>query len=153
MAVKEARAGELSILHDCSVTFRYVVPHGHTIEDLKSKTYWRHNAPDLKLQRYAGVRPWHRIECIADDGTYECDLRVLDVTATGEVTVRVLRAWHAETKATKPIQPPEGYKLEHVGGRGWRALDPNGQILTADRVNEIDAYLVAADHARLVKAA
>lgn len=149
----EASVGSLQLQQDCANVYRYLAPRGHTLDDVKRVDYWRNNAADLKVQRYAGTRPWHRIEVIADDGSWEAELRVLHVDTTGNVETRVLRAWHGDIKQLRAAEPPKGYRIEHVTARGWRVIDPRGAIIVAEKVTESEALGIAIDHARRMPAA
>lgn len=145
----EARPGSLDSAYDASITWRYIAPSGHTLKDCMRPDYWSNVRREAGLQRVVGRHAWNKIEIIAEDGTWEADLRVMAVDG-GLVTTRLLRAWReTETKAETPV--PDGYTVEHIPNNGWRALDRKGQILTEKRSTRDQAMAAVAEHQRAVK--
>lgn len=143
----EARPGTLEVLHDASVSWRYIAPSGHTLEMCQRADYWRNLIRECGQQRVIGRHAWNRIEIIAEDGTWEADLRILSV-ADGLVHTRLIREWNAPAKPGKKPALPEGYTVEHIPSNGWRALDPNGAPIVTNQPIEDDAIRAAATHAR-----
>lgn len=143
----EARPGSLEALHDASVTWRYFAPAGVTLEMCQRPDYWRHNIRELGQQRINGRHAWNRIEILAEDGTWEADLRVLSVDQ-GLVHTRVIREWQAPAKPGRKPVVPDGYKVEHIPNNGWRALDPNGHIVAASLPIEDEAVRAASAHSK-----
>lgn len=148
MSKNEAAAGTLQIQHDASITFRYIAPRGHTLDDCRRPDYWRNNVRDVGKARYAGENPWNRIEVIAEDGSWEAEFRVVSVSGT-LVTTRVLRSWQAETKSVKKLDVPKGFKVEFLSGMGWRVLDPHLTIVAEKVTTEDEAVRMAVDNHRL----
>lgn len=144
----EARAGSLDNAYDAAVVLRYMAPVGHTIDDCRRPDYWRNVAKEAGQQRIAGKHAWNRIEIIAEDGTWEAELRVLSV-ADGLVHTRTLRTWSADAK--KDPAAPEGYVLEHIQSNGWRALDPGGLVVAEKKTTRDAALNAALDHHRKAK--
>lgn len=144
----EARPGSLDNAYDASITLRYLAPHGHTLDDCKRPDYWRNVVKEAGQQRIIGRHAWNRIEIIAEDGTWEAELRVISA-GDGLVHTRVLRAWHAERKSEAAA--PDGYTVEHVGGNGWRALDPKSAILAEKKSSRDEALAAAVEHHRKAK--
>lgn len=139
----EARPGSLESLHDSSMTWRYLAPPGVTLEMCRDPNYWRNVTRECGQARVAGRGAWNKIEIIAEDGSWEAELRIVSV-GDGLVTTRVLRHWAGDTVDEKPA--PEGYKVEHIPGNGWRALDGRNQTLTEKRASRDDALQAAVRH-------
>lgn len=146
----EARPGSLEVALDASITWRYLAPAGTTLDQCQRPDYWRNVVRELGQQRVLGRHAWNRIEIICEDGTWEAELRVLSVS-DGLVQTRVIREWHVPAKGGRKPSVPDGYKIEYVPSNGWRALDPNGQIIAASLSIEDDAVRAAAGHARKAK--
>ncbi len=144
----EARPGSLDNAYDAAVMLRYIAPVGHTLDDCRRPDYWRNVVKEAGQQRILGRHAWNRIEILAEDGTWEAELRVLSA-GDGLVHTRVLRAWNAETKTEAPA--PNGYTVEYISGNGWRAIDPGGAILTEKRTARDDALRAAELHAAKAK--
>lgn len=146
-----ARPAALEPLHEASVTYRYMAPPGHTLEHCLSPEYWRHNARECRHSRLTGRNSWNRIEVIAEDGSWEADLRILSVDSTGLVETRVLRHWEPAPKPGRKAMAPDGYRVEHIPEHGWRAIDRNGEMVAQKLSTEAKAIEAASDHARKVK--
>lgn len=140
----QARPGSLENAYDASVTWRHIAPRGVTLEHCREPAYWRNVTREAGMQRVIGRHAWNRIEILAEDGTWEAELRVLSV-ADGLVHTRTIRAWHADTKPK--ADAPEGYAVEHIDGNGWRAVDPAGAILAEKKTTRDQALSAAIDHA------
>lgn len=146
----EARPGSLDVAHDASVTWRYLAPAGTTLEMCLRPDYWGQCTRELGQQRVLGRHAWNRIEIIAEDGTWEAELRVLSVTQgpSGTVVTRLIREWHVPVKQGRKLSVPEGYVVEHIANNGWRALDAGGRIIEEKLTLEDDAVRAAVNHAR-----
>lgn len=147
----EARPGTLENLQNVSVTLRYVAPLGHMLEDCLRKDYWKNLTRECSQQRIPGRHAWNRIEIIAEDGTWEAELRILSV-GHDYVETRLLREWRqpAEKAARKP-KPADGYKVEMVPGNGWRAVGPKNLVVAEKLLTEAEAQKAAEDHAARMK--
>lgn len=143
----EARPNTLDMAIDASVTWRYLAPAGHTLEMCQAPDYWKHCVRELNQQRVLGRHAWNKIEIIAEDGTWEAELRVINV-ADGLVNTRLLREWRAPVKLGRKPAVPEGYTVEHIANNGWRVLDPDRQIIAANISIEEEAVRQAAAHAK-----
>ena len=146
----EARPGSLDVAHDASITWRYMAPAGHTLEMCKRPDYWKNVIREVGQQRTIGRHAWNRIEIIAEDGTWEADLRVLGIDGSNLVTTRVIREW-TDPKAAVKLAVPKGYLVEHITGNGWRALAPGGDIILTGKATEQAAIADAIDHVRRAK--
>lgn len=147
----EARPGTLEHLQNVSITLRYVAPLGHMLEDCLRKDYWKNLTRECSQQRIPGKHAWNRIEIIAEDGTWEAELRILSV-GPDYVETRLLREWRqpAEKVARKP-KAPAGYTVEMVGGNGWRAMAPKGLVVAEKLLTEAEAVKAAEAHASRMK--
>lgn len=143
----EARPGSLEPLSDASITWRYIAPPGVTLEMCQRPDYWRNVAREAGQARTGGRVSWNKIEIIAEDGTWEAELRVLSA-ADGLVTTRLLREWHRASRPGRKASLPEGYTVEHIENNGWRALDRNGEIVSQRLPIEDMAIQAASDHAK-----
>ncbi len=146
----EARPGSLDNLNDCSVTLRYFAPAGHTLADCQRPDYWRNVTREAGQQRVPNRHAWNKIEIIAEDGTWEAELRILSVDA-GLVHTRTLREWYAPSKPGRKPSVPDGYSIEHIRDNGWRAVDPHGEPVAQRLATEDMAVRAAADHAKKSK--
>ncbi len=149
----EARPGSLDNLADASVTLRYFAPPGHTLEMCQRPDYWRNCTREAGQQRVPSRHAWNKIEILAEDGTWEAELRVLSVSAGaagtgGLVHTRLIREWSAPAKPGRKPALPDGYVVEHIPGNGWRTLDPNGMPVATNLPIEDDAIRAAANHAK-----
>ena len=145
-----ARAVSLEVLNDASITYRYTAPVGHTLDMCLRPDYWTHLTRELGAQRVESRHAYNRIEILAEDNSWEAELRVLSV-ADGLVHTRCIREWTAPAKPGRKPSLPDGYKVEHVPGNGWRALDANGGVIVGKLATEEDAIRAASGHARKVK--
>lgn len=119
----------------------HIAPAGTTLEQVCDPTYWSSVANEFKRA------PWALIEIIADDGSWEADLRVFAI-GDGFAKVRVRNSWaYADKPGRKPALP-DGYKVEHLPTQGWRAMSPNGEVVAERKQVEMEAVRAAADHAR-----
>lgn len=142
----EARPGSLEYAHDASLTWRYLAPPGVTLEMCCDRSYWRNVTKECGQARVAGRGAWNKIEIIAEDGSWEADLRIVSV-GDGLVATRVLRQWPAEQTAAPVLAPaPDGYTVEHIQGNGWRTLDARNQVLVEKRSSRDEALQAAVRH-------
>ena len=145
-----ARAGSLKPRHDVAIQWRYVVPAGDTLQTCLQPNYFRHALKELGASQIKGVNAFNTVEIIAEDGSWEADLRVLDVDLELElVKFRLLHFWQDET-VEKPL--PDGYEIEFVRGNGWRAFNPRREQLIGGasiRAQAFDAALADVDKPRL----
>lgn len=148
--VPVARAMSLEVMHDASVTYRYFAPAGHSLDMCMRPDYWRDLTRELGAQRVDGKHAWNKVEILAEDGTWEADLRVLSVDA-GLVHTRCIREWNAPAKPGRKPALPEGYKVEHIPGSGWRAIDAAGGLVSTHLPIEDDAIRAASAHAKKIK--
>ncbi len=147
----EAKPGTLDNLNDSAVTLRYFAPRGHTLEDCIRPDYWRNVTREAGQQRVPNRHAWNKIEILAEDGTWEAELRVLSVDH-GLVHVRVIREWAAPAKPGRKPALPDGYQVDHISNNGWRVLDEHGQPVATNLTTEDDAIREAAKHAKKVAA-
>ena len=87
------------------MTLRYFAPRGHALEDCLRPDYWRNVTREAGQQRVPNRHAWNKIEILAEDGTWEAELRVLSVDH-GLVHTRVLREWAAPSKPGPAPDPP-----------------------------------------------
>ncbi len=146
----EARPSSLEPVSDASLFWRHLAPPGVTLEMVRRPDYWRNCIKECGQTRTAGRPSFNRIEVIAEDGTWEAELRVLSA-ADGLVQTRLLRQWEPESRPGRKPLVPEGYTVEHIRDNGWRALDPNGIVLSSRLPLEEDAVRAASHHARKAK--
>jgi len=152
--MKNARPGSLEPQHDSSLSWRYIAPVGDTLDDVTHPEYFRNHIRECSMTRVAGRHAWNRIEVIAEDGSWEADLRIVSVDKDGlRVMTRVIREWPMKPAAVEKApekpperQPPEGYTVEHIQGNGWRALDRNAAVLVDKRTTRDAALQAAVEH-------
>lgn len=148
--IPTARPGTLDLQHDASFTYRYIAPPGHTLEHCSHPEYFRHNERACGFTRSGSKNAWNKIEIIAEDGSWEADLRILSV-ANGLVETRVIRHWETQAKPGRKPSVPDGYKVEHIQDHGWRALDRFGEPIVQKQPTEDKALAAAIDHNRRAK--
>jgi hypothetical protein len=129
------------------------VVRGTTREMVLEPDFWVHLGGKLKVD--------DRVEVVAQDGTFELDLRVASVDARGFwVQMRLLGEWIEPVAAGKKVAAPrpwpdaEGYRVEWGGPvHKWRIIDQAGQIVdkmlsseaaAIDKLSEVKAEKVAA---------
>lgn len=120
------------------IQFLHVVPPGISLETALSRDYWRNAWKLLE------TKPRSTIDLIADDNAWEATVRILSAK-DGDVQFRIITEWHAEKVSKAAI--PEGYRVEHMTGKGWRALDPVGVIVVEGVPVEAEAVASAQEHA------
>jgi hypothetical protein len=106
------------------------VKPGTTIEMVLDPDYWVHGGGVLKVNDL--------IEVIAQDGSFELELRVVAVDARGYwAHVRPRYRWPAEGEAVKRADAPntwpdkDGYRIEWSGSpvHRWRIIDRAGEVV------------------------
>ena len=116
--------------------FLSVLP-GTTREMVLEPDYWVHLGGVLKMD--------DRIEIVAQDGSFDLDLRVIAIDPRGFwVQTRVLREWPARSEAKAAVAKEkeiaaahprtwpdaEGYRVEWGGPvHKWRIIDRAGQVV------------------------
>jgi hypothetical protein len=122
---------------------------GTTREMVLDPDYWVHLGSTLKVD--------DRIEVVAQDGTFDLDLRVVAVDPRGYwVQTRLLREWVETPGAKKEAAPKtwpdaEGYRIEWAGPvHKWRIIDRATKILGKGYPSEAEAG-VALDAIRREK--
>jgi len=143
----EARPGSFENAADAAIIWRYMAPAGHTLEMCQRPDYWRNVTRECGQQRVLNRPAWNRIEIIAEDGSWEAELRVMSIS-NGLVQTRLLREWAAPSKPGRKPNLPDGYVVEMISGNGWRALDPNAQPVAVNQITEDDAVRAAYAHAK-----
>lgn len=146
----EARPGTIENLQNVSVTLRYVAPLGHMLEDCLRKDYWKNLTRECSQQRIPGRHAWNRVEIIAEDGSWEAELRILAV-GPDHVEMRLLREWRQPAEKAARKAKSDGYKVEMVPGNGWRAVGPKNFVIAEKLLTEAEAQKAAEDHAARMK--
>lgn len=140
----EARPGSLEMAHDAAAVWRYMAPAGVTLAMVLEPDYWTNVVREAGQTRVPGRHAWNKIEVLAEDGTWEAELRVMAVVGT-KVHVRLLRETR-EPSVAESAAAPDGYTVEHVTGNGWRARDRKGQVITEKRQTRDQALMAAVAH-------
>lgn len=148
--IPEAKPNSLEAAYDAAMTWRYIAPAGTTVEMCQRPDYWRNLTRECGQQRVPGRHAYNKIEIIAEDGTWEAELRIMAVS-DGLVTTRLIREWNAPARPGRKAAVPDGYVVEHISNNGWRALDPKGVIIAANMTIEDDAIRAASAHAKKAK--
>jgi hypothetical protein len=137
-----ARSGNIEKWCDIAKTWRYIAPAGTALQDCVRPDYWKHNLRELGETTVRGRHAFNRIEILAEDGSWEVDLRVMEIDRELEmVKLRVLRVWR---DTSLDVALPVGYEIEFISGNGWRAWAPDGTGLiekAAMRQLALDAVL------------
>lgn len=148
--IAEAKPGSLESVYDAAMAWRYIAPPGVTLEMCQHPSFWKNVTRECGQQRVANRMAWNKIEILAEDGTWEAELRILSV-ADGLVHTRVIREWNAPARPGRKASVPEGYAVEHITGNGWRVLDPKGGIVATNLPIEEEAVRAASHHAKKIK--
>lgn len=137
----EARPGALTVTRHCSFVFRHIVPHGVTLADCCRASYWQDHLKELAHEHVAGKRPFHSIELIAEDGSWEADIRVLKCNpADKTLSVRVIREY-CQPEFDRKL--PAGFSVEFIKGAGWRVFSPRHEMIAECLRTEAMAYEAA----------
>lgn len=90
------------------------VPKGVRPEDLVKPGYWAHVAAKLK--------PWDRIECRAEDGTWYCELMVLEASRAFARMCPLQTAFLTTADVAQSQTEPVGFEVLHRGPRKWSVV-------------------------------
>lgn len=145
--ITEARPGSLDNVQNTSVTLRYIAPYGHTLEDVQQPKYFKNCLRECGQQRTPGKHAWNRIEIIAEDGTWEAELRIMSI-GPDSVQTRLLREWRAPEKPAREAKVPAGYTIEMVRNNGWRAVGPGDAVVAEKLLTKAEAVKAAEEHAK-----
>lgn len=136
---------DLKQKHSALLEFVHIVPPGVTLETALSSSYWRNAWKVLEGKKYS------TIDLLADDGSFDVTVRILDATATS-MEFRVVREWEPKRAPGRKPNVPNGYTVEHLPDQGWRAVAPDGTVLIEKKASEDDALKAALNHARKASA-
>jgi len=101
-----------------------IVPENVTIDDVLKPGYWKNVA--------AKLAPFDIIEILAEDGTWEAELRVTRCEEQWAKVVVRHGPLQLET-ADKPETEASGYTLKWSGARKWRIIrDNDGAVIKED---------------------
>lgn len=126
--------------HSVCLDMVHIVPSGLSLDDVLAPSYWRNAWKVLERKEMS------TIELISDDNTWEARVRVLAVSE-GVVKLRVVSKWEPEKKAGPKPAAPDGYRVEFISGKGWRAVDPAG-VEIGTEPTEPEAITLAQAHAK-----
>jgi hypothetical protein len=126
------------------LNFYVKVPLGHTLADLLEPYYWGNHAKNLRLY---GV-----LTCIAEDGSFDVDLRVIALSDTW-AKMRIIREWvlpEGETVAD-PSPARDRFEVNFTSEGKWRVLSKdNGKVLIKDLPNKSEAERWLDQHLKTV---
>lgn len=123
--------------------YNEIIPAGVPLEAVLKRDYWIHVAGYLK--------PFDLISCVAADGSFDVDIRLVSKTPT-EMKFRVVREARIENAAPlKRDEKPEKFVIQS-GGRagGWNIKERSTGQLVAEGLDKAGAE---AEKARLEMAA
>ena len=117
-----------------------VVPPGVTPDHVVDPDFWAHLAARFEVN--------DRIEVIAEDGTFDGDLRVIAIDPSKAklwAQVRVLRMLENIQEATPTVSYPDadGYTVEFSGPMKWRIMRGT-DLIRRDFATEGDAVAALA---------
>jgi hypothetical protein len=128
--LQDSRSVKLELFH--------VVPSGLSLDAVLDPSYWRNAWKVLDGKTNS------TIELVAEDGAWEAMARVLSAK-DGIVKLRVVSKWEADrSKASVP----DGFKVEFIPGKGWRALDTDNTVIVDGEPAEADAIAAAVARAK-----
>lgn len=95
---------------------------GVTAEMVQHPDYWANVARKFKVNDC--------IEVVAQDGTFDLDLRVMAVDARYLwAQVRALRVFETKEPVERDDADPDGYRIEFAGPHKFRIIDRNGTVV------------------------
>lgn len=95
---------------------------GVTAEMAQHPDYWANVARKFKVN--------DRIEVVAQDGTFDLDLRVVAVDARYLwAQVRALRVFETKEPVERDDADPDGYRIEFAGAHKFRIIDRIGNVV------------------------
>lgn len=112
--------------HEISHWFLRVVP-GVTPADVASPDFWAHLAARIGVD--------DRIEVVAQDGSFDADLRVIAIDGRKQwAQVRVLRGWPEASWEPHKLDVPvlaeaKDYKYEFAGPHKFRIINATGDVV------------------------
>ncbi|MFT4079309.1 hypothetical protein [Rhodomicrobium sp.] len=114
--------------------FMVTIPPGFTVEDLLDPEFWR-NQTCFKAN--------DRIEAVAADGSFDCDLRIISA-GPGFVMTRLLREW----RAPETSDHNDGARVGLAPGQGFVAYGRDGSPISRHGTKDeakaaLDAWLAA----------
>jgi hypothetical protein len=110
------------------------------IDDLVSPEFWAHIASKL--------RPWDRIEAIAENGSYFAELLVLSATAT-DAQVVILNKRKIDFVQKGEADLLRDYEVSHTPATNWRVVRKTDRRTMKDGLsNRHDAVNWVATHKR-----
>ncbi len=141
------------------ITHRVImVKPGTTPEMVLDPDFWVHGS--LQTEGYASgsiLKVWDRIEVLAEDGSFDLELRCVAIDARGywaqmrllnwwPKSLRVKNEWLELPDKTSVQQraDPDGYVVEHAGAHKWRIVDRAKQIVDRGYPSEADAWAALA---------
>lgn len=106
--------------------YNEIVPAGTPLSAIMCRDYWIHVESHLE--------PFDLISCVAEDGAFDVDIRLLSKTST-EMKFRLVRS-AAQGETVVPIKrdQPEDRYIVKSGGRagGWRVVERATGNIIAD---------------------
>lgn len=91
---------------------------------------WNYEAllnPEVWRNQGDRLRPGDFVTVIADDGSYDCDLRVIASDRGGYVLMRPIRTWFAPQAETAPAGEP---RVGFAPGVGFVVYDEKGEAVS-----------------------
>ena len=116
----------------------YIVPHGVTPSDMLEPDFWSHVSGQMTV--------YDEISAVAQDGSYDLDLRVTAVNRQGPgADVRVIRAWFNDENAVKSSKPKmEDFAVDYTPGSKWRITRVKDKKIVREGIEnklEAEAYI------------
>lgn len=128
---------------------RYVfyAPPGVRPEHVVDPDFWQHRAGQFRVNDV--------VTAIADDGTFEIEMRVVSLDPRRLwAEMRVLRAWEGKTRTKARTYPDkDGYTVEFNKVHKWRIVDAAGHVVARDMPDEATAEETLAEVKAAKKAA
>lgn len=116
--VPDLHASELRLHQQQILSYVAFVAHGTTVDHVTRPTYWRNNWRILKK--------WATIRVICVDGSWEAELRVIDL-GDAYARVRVLHEWHDDEVDLTSF--PSDWRVEFVDP-GWRIRNSDNLVIS-----------------------
>lgn len=107
-------------------------PAGTLREHLLDPDYWVHIGPQLLRTPNRGIHD--EIRVVADDGSFDVDLTVVEIDHRGKWARVVERSAAARGKRVERATPgtypdPDGYTIEFSSAHQWRIIDRHNNVL------------------------
>lgn len=115
----------------------HIAAPGVSLEQVMASTYWVHVRNQFRANDIVEVR--------AADGAYDAEIRLLSITADGNMKFCVLHYWQEQVAASRqPVAPikmasVDHYTIHHKGFAKYELIEKETGIIVADGLDKATA--------------